>query len=174
MLPEGVARMGIFDRIENEKIAHQNEKMQVTRVTEVTAPESLGKIGSEKGNTKVTEVTGVGSQGNAGPGTCTEAEQALGEIYQSLTRSGLTDADLRNLDAALFLFAWAAVRDCADVDFEGVCVLYVPFWRKRQHPIAWRILATTIKQRLDRQKTSTAGPIQRTVAQHQGDNDGVV
>lgn len=134
--------MGIFDEIEEQKNkSNQVTKSEVTRVTAVNSPESLGNQDNFSGNGKVTEVTGI--------------DQLTQDVFTALSRSGLTDCDVNNLDAALFLFAWERVRDPPDAEFEEMCRQYVPIWRGRQHPIAWRILAQAIRQRLDRLKNGS-------------------
>ena len=149
--------VGIFDQIRNM------HKTEVTKVTEVTAPESLEKscnFPPERKVTKVTEESDSLRRGiceNCGAAAiCRQPENdgmACEETKQEpdwgqLFASDLDDFGVVCVEAAIFLFAVRSVQKCAQYDFEGMCRRYVPGWRKNMAPGAWKVVAGEIRKRL--------------------------
>ncbi len=152
--------MGIFDQIRNM------HKTEVTKVTEVTAPESLEKSCNFPPERKVTKVTeDAGSEEpdrckNCGAaGICRKLENACRACEESkqepnwvqLFGSDLDDFGVICVEAAIFLFAVRSVQTCAQYDFEAMCRRYVPGWRKNMAPEAWKVVAGEIRKRLPKQ-----------------------
>ena len=148
--------VGIFDQIRNM------QKTEVTKVTEVTAAESLennGNIPLDRKVTKVTEDAGSEESScckNCGAaGICAESDNGVRLLgspnWEGLLGSNLDDFGVICVEAAIFLFAVRSVQTCAQYDFEAMCRRYVPGWRKNMAPEAWKVVAGEIRKRLPKQ-----------------------
>ena len=61
--------------------------------------------------------------------------------WKTLAASSLTDLDVNDLDQALFLFALRKIQKTPAADVREVWKRYVPFWKRRLLPEAFRMVA---------------------------------